>query len=80
MPPDTSKARQKRYNAAKTQALLKEYGSMLQEVIEETIREYSVDINESTVDGIAIAYSKSQGARQAVQLLMKKLNSRASDI
>lgn len=80
MPQDSNKDRTKRYNAAKAQALLKEYGEFIMEVINETSAEYSQEINELSVEALAIRYSKNQGGRQALQLFMKKLNSKASDI
>ena len=70
--------RLKRYEAIRFQNLLKEYGALLQDVIKDTIEEYSQEIMEDTVDKIAITYSKSQGARQALQLFIKKLNSKAN--
>lgn len=78
MPPELSKDRQKRYTATQAQNLLKEFGDLLAQVAQETKDEYSQPINATTVDEIAIVFSRHQGAKQAVDLFMKKLNSKAN--
>lgn len=79
MPDETSKERQKRYTSAKAQQLLKEHGSFIQDIVDECIREYSSEINEESTDATVMKYKHNQGARQALTLFMKKLNSKAND-
>ena len=79
MPPELTKDRQKRYIAGKAQNLLKEHGAFIQDIINETISEYSQEINDMTVDGLAIQYSRQQGARQSLLLFMRKLNGKANE-
>ena len=79
MAQELSKDRLKQYNAARAQNLLTEYGEFIKAIVEETIAEYSLEINGHTADEIAIAYSRNQGARQGLLLLMKKINSKANE-
>lgn len=79
MPPEASKDRQKRYSAGRVQNLLKEYGAILEEVAKEVVLEYSQEINEDSIDKIALKYATQQGARQGMILFMKKLNSKANE-
>ncbi len=76
---ETPTERAKRYSAGRFQNLLKEYGELLETIAKEVIAEYDQEINESTVDAVAMKYAKNQGARQAMMLFMQKLNSHTNE-
>lgn len=76
---ETAVSRQKRYTASKTQNLLKEYGDLIIQVVAETIKEYEVPINDTTAEGIGLAYTKQKSAKDALNLFVKKLHGKANE-
>ncbi len=70
---------EQRYQAVKAQSLLKEHGDYLKQLMDEVVREYSGEINEESIEAIAIGYSRQQGARRAMHLLLTKINSKANE-
>lgn len=76
---ETSQGRQKRYTSSKTQNLLKEYGDLLIQIADETKKEYETPINDTTAEGIGLAYAKQMAAKQAINLFIKKLYSKADE-
>ncbi len=68
-----------KYLASKYQAILREHGQLLENLIAETKHEYDAPINETTVEAIGLRYAKNQSAKEALTLFMKKLNSKANE-
>ena len=76
---ETSNDRQKRYTSSKAQNLIKDHGDFLSALISETVKEFELPINEVTAEAIGLAYAKQMSAKQALNLFMKKLYSKADD-
>ncbi len=68
-----------RYTQAKAQSLLKEHGQFLELIIAEVKREYESEIIGTTADEIALEYKRRQGAKEALALFMKRVNSKADE-
>lgn len=64
---------------ARTQNLLKEYGDLLLETVEEINEQLRVDITETGVGEIALEYKKRQGGRQALNNFLARLNAKANE-
>lgn len=77
MPP--SKSLEQKKTAARVQNLLKEYGDILIDTVEEINKALQVDITETSVGEIALEYKKRQGGRQALNNLLARLNAKAND-
>ena len=65
--------------AARAQNLLREYGTLLQEIANSIKAESMVDITGSTCEEIALEYKKREGMRSAVQLFLQKINTKANE-
>jgi hypothetical protein len=70
---------EKKYEASKAQGLLKDYGDFIGQVIAEINKENDARIIEDTAEKIGIEYAKRQAAKDALKLLMQKINSKANE-
>jgi len=64
--------------SSKCRNLLKEYEDVLKLVIDEIRKEQDSPINTTSVEEMALEYSKRQGIRQGLALLMQKLSTKAN--
>lgn len=68
-----------KYAQQKAQGLLKEYGPFIQQTIDEITKEFDAPINLQTAEEVGLEYSRRQAGRNALKLLMQKLNSKANE-
>lgn len=68
-----------KYLASKYQGLLKEYGSLLEHAIEEQKKEYNGRIEGKVPEEIGLEYARRLAAKDALALLLKRLNSKADE-
>ncbi len=70
---------EKKYEASKAQGILKEYGDFLLSCIGEIKKEMDVPINEDTAEKVGLEYARRQAAKNALTLLMQKINSKSNE-
>jgi len=68
-----------RQKQARARNLLKEYSNLLIETVDEIKNTLNGDITGSTSDEIALEYKRRQGGREALNLFLTKLNSKANE-
>ena len=73
------KERERQIVAAKARNLINEYGPFLQSIVDECIQEQNAPIMGTTTDEIAMQYMRREGGKDALKLLMKKLNSKTNE-
>ena len=69
---------EQRYSASKAQGLLKEYGDFLLQIISEIKKEMDSPINEDTAEKVGLEYAKRQAGKNALTLLMQKINKKSN--
>lgn len=70
---------EEKYQISKAQGLLKEYGEFLQYVIDEIKKEYDAPINENTAEKVGLEYARRQASKNALTLLIQKLNTKSNE-
>lgn len=70
---------EERYISVKAQGLIKEYGEFMKFIMEACIKELDTQITEKTPEMIGLEYSKRLAGKQALDLFMRKLHSKANE-
>lgn len=68
-----------KYEMSKAQGLIKEYGDFLIQVISEIKKEMDTPINEDTAEKVGLEYARRQSGKNALNLLMQRLNSKSNE-
>lgn len=72
-------ADKKKYDITKAQGLLKEYGAFLQQVIDESNKEFDAPIIEDTAEKVGLEYSRRLASKQALKGLILRINTKANE-
>jgi len=64
---------------ARARNLLKDYGDLLLQTVEEVKKHLNGDITGTTADEIALEYKRRQGGREALDSFLVKLNAKANE-
>lgn len=70
---------EERYIAAKAQALVKEYSDFLKYIMDACIKELDTPITEKSPEMIGIEYARRLAGKQALDLFMRKLHTKANE-